>query len=151
MTSPCVTSPTAEDERAIMALFECLRRAHRDKDAMAIAACYTPTAVVCDLAPPLSHCGIDLVEKQSWLDSWDGPITLEPRGGSLTVDSGLAVYHGYTRMSGTKRPASMPVSFWKRDTFCLKRDEAGWRIAHHHTSVPLYMDGSLRPAFDLTP
>jgi ketosteroid isomerase-like protein len=134
-----------------VALLERLRRAHRDKDAMAIAGCFTPTAVVCDLAPPLSHCGIGLAEKQSWLDSWDGPITLEPYGGSLTVDGCLAVYHGYTRISGIKRPANTLVDFWKRDTFCLRRDKADWLIAHHHTSVPLYMDGSLRPAFDLTP
>ena len=151
MTTGRVTSPIVEAERAILALLERLRRAHRDKDATAIVACYSATAVVCDLAPPLSHCGIDLIEEQSWLDSWDGPIALEPHGGSLTVDGGLAVYRGCTRLSGIKRPAGTPVSFWKRDTFCLRRDDAGWHIQHHHTAVPLYMDGSLRPAFDLTP
>ena len=149
MTTAGPTSPAAADEREILALFERLRRVFRDKDAVAIAACYTPNAVVCDLAPPLSRVGIEQATGQSWLDSWDGPIKLEPHAGSLTVDGALAVYHGVTRLSGSKRPAGTPVSFWKRDTFCLRRDEAGWRIAHHHTSVPLHMDGS--PAFDLTP
>lgn len=107
-----------------------------------IAACYTPTAVVCDVAPPLSHCGIDRAETQSWLDSRDGSVTLESREGSLTVETGLAVYQGYTRLSGTNRPAGTPVGFGKRDTFCPRRNEAGWRIAHHHTSSPLYMGGS---------
>lgn len=151
MTTTFVPSPTVAAECAIVAVLERLRCAYRDKDAIAIAACYTPTAVVRDLAFPLSHCGIDLVEKQSWLDNWDGPITLKPHGGSLTVDRGLAVYHGYTRISGINRAARTLVSFWKRDTFCLSRDEGGWLIAHHHTSVSLYMDGTRRPAFDLRP
>lgn len=151
MTTACAASLTAADESEILALLERLQRAHSDKDAIAIASCYTPTAVICDLAPPLSHCGVDLVEKQSWLDSWDGPIKLELHGGPLMANGGLAVYQVYTRMSGTKRPTGSLVNFWKRDTFCLSRDETGWRIAHHHTSVPLYMDGSLRPAFDLSP
>jgi len=34
---------------------------------------------------------------------------------------------------------------------CLRREEGDWRIVHEHTSVPFYMDGSLRPAFDLKP
>jgi ketosteroid isomerase-like protein len=32
------------------------------------------------------------------------------------------------------------------------RDEHGaWKIAHEHTSVPFYMDGSFRAAIDLKP
>ena len=34
---------------------------------------------------------------------------------------------------------------------CLNRVNGAWRIAHLHSSVPFYMDGSLRPAFDLQP
>ena len=33
----------------------------------------------------------------------------------------------------------------------LRREENGWQIVHEHVSVPFYMDGSLRPAFDLQP
>ena len=33
----------------------------------------------------------------------------------------------------------------------LPRQRAAWRIVHEHTWVPLYMDASLRPAFDLQP
>jgi ketosteroid isomerase-like protein len=54
-------------------------------------------------------------------------------------------------MSGTKKGAEGPVRFWMRETLCLKRAGESWRIAHEHTSVPFYMDGTLRPAFDLEP
>ena len=52
---------------------------------------------------------------------------------------------------GLKKGVDHPVSFWMRETLCLKRREEEWRIVHEHTSVPFYMDGSLRPAFDLKP
>jgi ketosteroid isomerase-like protein len=74
---------------------------------------------------------------------------LEPQEGLLTVGGDLAVYLGRTRLSGTKRAAGTPVSFWKRDTICLKRAKRGG--AHQRTSLPVCMDGSLRPALDLTP
>jgi PhnB protein len=38
-----------------------------------------------------------------------------------------------------------------RVTLYVHRDGRAWRIIHEHTSVPFYMDGSLRPAFDLQP
>jgi ketosteroid isomerase-like protein len=47
--------------------------------------------------------------------------------------------------------ASRQIDFWLRDTFCPKRHGDRWRIVHMHSSVPFYMDGSLRPAFDLAP
>jgi hypothetical protein len=42
MTTASVTSPAAADEQAITALLERLRRAHRDKDAVAMAALLCP-------------------------------------------------------------------------------------------------------------
>jgi ketosteroid isomerase-like protein len=55
------------------------------------------------------------------------------------------------RMTGKKKGADQGVSFWMRETVCLERGDGGWRIVHEHASVPFYMDGTLRPAFDLQP
>jgi ketosteroid isomerase-like protein len=151
MSTETHTKPTSTDEAKILALLGSLRQAHHDKDAATIANCYAADAVICDLSPPLFHRGIDLAEKQGWLDSWDGPIDLEPRDSRLTIDGDTAFMQGYTRMSGRPKAAGGPVSFWLRDTICLKRGGDGWRIVHLHSSVPFYMDGSLRPAFDLQP
>jgi hypothetical protein len=38
-----------------------------------------------------------------------------------------------------------------RMTMCFERIDGACQIVHQHTSVPFYMDGSLRPAFDLQP
>ncbi|HWZ33868.1 MAG TPA: nuclear transport factor 2 family protein [Bryobacteraceae bacterium] len=142
---------TSKDEAAIRSLIESIHKAHRNKDAAAIVAPYASDAVVCSLAPPLSHRGMDLQEKKAWLDTWEGPIDFESRDLSITVSGDFAFCYGFYQMSGTPKAAGRPISFWMRATVCLRRDGATWQIVHEHTSVPFYMDGSLRPAFDLKP
>jgi ketosteroid isomerase-like protein len=150
MTTAPLRKATSRDEDEILALLAALRQAHHDKDAAAIAAAYADDAIICNLAPPLFHRGVDLKEKQAWLDTWEGPIDLEPRGYSLRISGDIAYAQGYTRLSGTKT-SGQALSFWLRDTICLNRVGGAWKIVHLHSSVPFYMDGSLRPAFDLQP
>jgi ketosteroid isomerase-like protein len=92
---------------------------------------------------------MDRQEKQAWLDTWEGPIDRESRDLDITVSGDLAVCRGFFRLGGTLKAAGGPVSFWMRTTMCLHRTGSAWRIVHEHESVPFYMDGSLRPAFDL--
>jgi ketosteroid isomerase-like protein len=146
------TQPTtAKDEADILAVIEKLHQAHHDKDAAEIAAAHARDAAIFNLAPPLVHHGIDVKEKQAWLDSWETRIDLEPRDLEITVSGNFAYCHCFLRMSGTKKGPEGTVSFWMRETLCFQRQSSGWRIVHEHTSVPFYMDGSLRAAFDLQP
>ena len=108
MTTAPLRKATSRDEDEILALLDALRQAHHDKDAAAIAAAYTDDAIICDLAPPLYHRGVDVKEKQAWLDSWEGPIDLEPRDFSLTISGDIAYTQGYLRMSGTPTPHCTP-------------------------------------------
>jgi ketosteroid isomerase-like protein len=141
-----------EAETDIRTLIESIHKAHHSKDAVAIAAPYSHDAIIFDLAPPLSHRGVDPKVKKAWLDTWEGPVDYDARDLDVTVTGDSAWGYGYYRLSGTPRAAGRPVSFWMRATVCLSRDSGGaWRIVHEHTSVPFYMDGSLRPAFDLKP
>ena len=151
MSTATVTKPQSRDEVAILELLAGLRQAHRDEDGAAIAAAFANDAVVTDLSPPLAHRGVDPKAKQAWLDTWEGPVELETPPGTLTISGDLAVHYGVTRMSGKPKAAPQPISFWLRDTIVLTRGRDGWKIAHMHSSVPFYMDGSLRPAFDLQP
>lgn len=142
---------TAKDKSAIMAIIENLRKAHHDKNAPAFAAQFAPDAAIFNLAPPLIHRGVDLQEKEAWFDTWDGPIEIEPRDFNITISGDTAFAYGYLRLSGNKKGVDQPISFWMRETLCLERKGDTWQIVHEHTSVPFYMDGSLRPAFDLKP
>jgi ketosteroid isomerase-like protein len=148
---PTLNGQTSKDEADIRALIESVPKMHHNKDAGAIIAPYAPNAVIFNLAPPLSHGGMDLEEKQAWLDTWEGPIERESRDLNITVSGDFAFCHGFYRLGGTPKAAGRPISFWMRATVCLHRDGGAWRIVHEHTSVPFYMDGSLRPAFDLKP
>jgi ketosteroid isomerase-like protein len=151
MTIATLEETAVTDESAILAVINAMKKARHDKNAWAIAAPYASDAAIFNLAPPLAHRGIDIAETQAWLDTWEGPIEIEPRDFHVTVSGNIAFCHGYMRMNGRKKGAEQRVSFWMRETLCLERVGGDWRIVHEHTSVPFYMDGSLRPAFDLEP
>jgi ketosteroid isomerase-like protein len=151
MSSTRQTSQTSKDETDILALVASINKEHHDKDAAAIIAPYAHNAVVCDLSPPLVHQGMDLQVKQAWLDTGDGPVERESRVFNFTVNGDFAFGHGYYRLGGNPKAAGQRISFWMRATLCLLREGGTWKIVHEHTSVPFYMDGNLRPAFDLQP
>jgi ketosteroid isomerase-like protein len=145
------TTHSTADEAAVLAVVETLRKAHLEKNAGLFAAQFATDAAIFNLAPPLIHHGVDLKEKQTWMDSWTTPIEINSRDLKVTLSGDFAFVHGYLQMNGTKKGAEGSVSFWMRETLCLERQGSGWRIVHEHTSVPFYMDGTFRPAFDLKP
>ncbi len=151
MSTSTLTVESAQDEAAILDLVSTLSKANHNKDAALFGAQFAPNAAIFNLAPPLVHHGVDLEEKQAWFDSWATPVKIEPRDFQVQVSGDFAFCHGFLHLSGTKKGAESTVSFWMRETLCLERSAGAWRIVHEHTSVPFYMDGSLRPAFDLKP
>jgi ketosteroid isomerase-like protein len=142
---------TQKEEAAVLEVIAGMAKARYEKNARGIGAPYARDAAIFNLAPPLVHRGINLDETQAWLDTWDGPITIEPRDFEVTIAGDTAFANGYMRMEGQKKGAEKRSNFWMRETLCLERRAEGWRIVHEHKSVPFYMDGSLRPAFDLAP
>ena len=145
------TDQITRDQSVILALIDRMKKARYDKNPQSVAASYTPDAVIFSLAPPLVHHGIDIAATQTWFDTWNGPVEIEPRDFHITVSGDIAFCQGYMRLAGNKKGVDQPVSFWMRETLCLERDGNTWRIVHEHASVPFYLDGSLRPAFDLQP
>jgi uncharacterized protein (TIGR02246 family) len=151
MSTATLSVPASTDQVEILALIENMLKSNHVKDARAFAATFAPDATVFNLAPPLVHHGIDLEEKQAWFESWETAVTLESRDLKVTVNGDVAFVHGFLRMAGTKKGAEREVNFWMRETLCLQRVDGDWQIVHEHTSVPFYMDATLRPAFDLQP
>jgi ketosteroid isomerase-like protein len=151
MATATLKGQSTTDEAAIRSLLGKLYTAHHDKDAAAIRAAYTADAALFTLAPPLAYYGVDQKEKQVWLDSWVGPIELESNDMKITVSGDSAFAYGFVQMKGTPKMAGHEISFWMRSTVCLERDGGEWKIVHEHDSVPFYMDGTQRAAFDLKP
>jgi len=121
MSTATMKVPASKEEADIRALVATIHKAHHNKDAAAIVAPYAQNAAVFNLAPPLSHRGADLQEKQAWLDTWEGPIDYESRDLNITVSGEFAFCYGFYRMSGTPKAAGRPISFWMRATVCLRR------------------------------
>jgi ketosteroid isomerase-like protein len=151
MATASAPTSVSTDEAAILALGGALHKAHFEKSAEGIAAPYAPHAAIFDLEPPLAHDGISVERKRKWLETWDSPVDLIAQDFKVVVNGDHAYGYGYLRLSGMKKGVGHPVSFWMRATMCFERIDGNWRIVHEHTSVPFYMDDTLRPAFDLQP
>ena len=134
----------------IAALCRKLAKAHADKDAVAIADCYAPDAVIYGLAPPLAERGMNREELDAWLATWDGPILIDEADGDVIVGGDVAYGTALNRMRGRKQDGA-DVDLWFRTTMGFRKTGGQWRIAHDHSSVPFLMDGSDRAALDLQP
>ncbi len=135
---------------AVEDVLDALVAAHRAKDAAALARLYTADARIADLAPPLARRGFDRPACQAWFDGWEGPVDLEMRDLDVVDGGDVVLCHGlqHTR---AHRSSGETAAWWSRFTLAVARTEAGWRIVHHHDSVPFHMDGSFRAAVDLHP
>lgn len=131
-------------------LLDDLERAHADKDAEAILACYAPDARIFDLAPPLLSRGRDLEETKAWLETWRGPVRVDTAHADAIESGDIVVITALNRMRGDKVDGEK-VDLWFRTTLVLKRRDGRWLIVHDHSSTPFYMDGSQRAALDLVP
>lgn len=103
MSTATLIDTTQRDKAAVLELIAGMAKARYEKNAQAIAAPYASDAAIYNLAPPLIHHGIDLAETQAWLDTWDGPITIEPRDFGVTIAGDTAFCFGYMRLEGRKR------------------------------------------------
>ncbi len=55
------------------------------------------------------------------------------------------------RAKDAERVAGERVDLWFRETLGFCKIDGQWKIAHEHSSVPFYMDGSFKAAIDLKP
>jgi ketosteroid isomerase-like protein len=148
-----IMTRNASIEAEIRKVIERQAQAIHDKDAKAVVACSAPDSVIFDLAPPL-QIAVSGAEGEAglneWFATWRGPIGYETRDVAITATEDLAFAHGFVRISGTKVGGEQ-AEVWVRQTLCLQKIGGAWKIAHEHTSVPFYMDGSYRAAVDLKP
>ncbi|WP_119169043.1 YybH family protein [Algihabitans albus] len=141
---------SAQDEAELRGILTDQTEALRQKDVEALVMHYAPGVLISDLAPPLTHRGIDSAGLTAWLETWDGPIGLDQRDLVFTLGDPLAFATSLNRMTGRKRDGE-EVDVWFRATVCFEKSAGRWRVVHEHTSVPFHMDGSLRAAVDLMP
>lgn len=106
------------------------------KDLDGLRRLYTDDVVSFDVEPPLQHVGTD-AKLKNWATAFAffDDVTYEVRDLSVTVNESVAFGHCFGRLGGTKDGASM-AGMWVRATFCFRKIDGNWLIAHDQVSVP---------------
>ena len=138
------------ERHAVEATIKAWSSAITAKDAANVVSNLTDDVVQFTLALPLQHKGKDAEDLAGWFATWEGPIGGEARDTRIEVGGDVAFATSLVRMTGTKTDGQN-VDLWFRQTLGLVKKEGTWRITHVHSSVPFYMDGSMKGAFDLKP
>jgi ketosteroid isomerase-like protein len=142
---------STKDLGEIRALITQWAHATRSKDLDLFMSLYASGATTYDLAPPLEHDLAALREQLAdWFPGFDGPVDYTI-GDDLHIaahgDVGFS--RGIDRMGGKRLGEEFQI--WMRVTMGFRKNGSEWKVAHVHTSVPFYMDGSFRAAVDLAP
>ena len=143
-----------QDVARIRELLAAQVAAMRSRDAEALVERFTADAVTFTLAPPLANptpVVRDAARLRAWMDTFDGPIDYENRELDIEVSGDLAFGYGLTRLSAVPKGMTEGFDLWLRSTWCWRRVDGEWLLAHEHQSTPFYMDGSFRASVDLTP
>jgi ketosteroid isomerase-like protein len=123
----------------------------RAKDLEELRRVYTADVVSFDVEPPLQHVGIE-AKLTNWARAFTffQDVSYEVRDLAVTVGDEVAFGHAFGRLSGTLRDGTATSGMWVRGTFCFRKVDGSWLIAHDQASVP-FDAASGRGVTDLQP
>jgi ketosteroid isomerase-like protein len=139
------------DEADIRRQIDKAVEAIRAMDLEGLKSIYAPNIVSFDVNPPLQHVGAEAKWK-NWEEAFtvfQRPLGYEIRDLTITLDGDVAFAHSLNRLSGTLKNGNRS-GFWVRATFCFRKIDGNWLIAHDHVSVPLDPESG-RALLDLEP
>ena len=136
--------PAKADAQAdIRALEDRFVAAVKAKDLDAIMKVYVPdqTLFVFDVVPPRQYVGAAAYRKdwQEFLDTFNGPITLDLTDLDITTDDSLAYGHSIQRVAGTNKEGKK-LDLTVRVTDVYKKINGNWLVIHEHVSVPVDLE-----------
>jgi ketosteroid isomerase-like protein len=110
----------------------------RAKDLAGLERLYAADVVSFDIEPPLQHVGVE-AKMKNWAQvfTFFRDVSYEVRDLTLTVGDDVAFGHGFGRLSGTLMDGTATSGMWVRGTFCFRKIDGTWLIAHDQVSVPL--------------
>jgi ketosteroid isomerase-like protein len=139
-----VGAPARADARAdIRVLEDRFVAAFKAKDIDAIMKVYASgqALVVFDVVPPRQYVGAAAYRKdwQTFLDSFNGPITVELSDLDIGADRNLAYSHSIQRVTGADKQGKK-VDLTVRVTDVYQKIRGRWFVVHEHVSVPVDLD-----------
>jgi ketosteroid isomerase-like protein len=107
------------------------------KDLEGLKQIYATDVVSFDVEPPLQHVGIE-AKLKNWAKAFTffQDVAYEVRDLALTVGDDVAFGHCFGRLSGTLSNGTATSGMWVRGTFCFRKINGNWLIAHDQASVP---------------
>jgi ketosteroid isomerase-like protein len=140
-----------EDEAKIRRQIDKLVEGIRAKDLEGLKDLYTSDIVSFDVQQPLQHVGVNAKSK-NWAETFAifQRVNYEVRHLTLTVGDEVAFGHCINRLSGTMKNGTVTAGIWVRCTYCLRKIDDNWLIAHDQVSVPLDFNSG-RGLLDLEP
>jgi uncharacterized protein (TIGR02246 family) len=110
----------------------------RAKDLEALKQVYATDVVSFDVEPPLQHVGIE-AKLKNWANAFAffQEVSYEVRDLAITVGDDVAFGHCFGRLSGTLNDGTATNGMWVRGTFCFRKTDGRWLVAHDQVSVPL--------------
>jgi uncharacterized protein (TIGR02246 family) len=125
------------DEATIRQQIDKIVEGIRAKDLEGLTQLYATDVVSFDVEPPLQHVGIE-AKLKNWAKvfTFFQDVTYEVRDLTVAVDDEVAFGHGFGRLSGTMKNGMATSGMWVRATFCFRKIDGNWLIAHDQASVP---------------
>ena len=137
----------------VRALVENWASAVRRKDYDGVLRHHADDMLMFDVPPPpLQSKGL-AAYRRTWdvfFASSRDPVAFDLIDMTVTAGSDVAFVAALVRCSEIDSRGAHP-ELKVRLTIGLCKIDGQWKIVHEHTSVPFYMDGSLRAAVDLAP
>ena len=127
----------AVGEAAIRQHIDKLVEAIRAMDLEGVKSIYAPDIVTFDAQAPLQRVGAE-AKRGNWayaFAAFQRPLGYEIRDLTITLGGDVAFAHGFARLSGTLKNGNRMSGRWVRVTFCFRKIDGSWLIAHDHTSV----------------
>jgi len=126
------------EEAAIRRQLDRVVEALRAKDLEALGRLYATDVVSFDVEPPLQHVGVE-AKLGNWAKVFAVFETVDYEVRDLTVTAGddLAFGYAFGRLHGTLRDGTATSGMWVRITYCFRKVDGAWVIAHDQVSVPL--------------
>jgi uncharacterized protein (TIGR02246 family) len=123
----------------------------RAKDLDGLKQLYATDVVSFDVEPPLRHVGVE-AKLKNWANAFTffQDVDYEVRDLTFTVGDEVAFGHCFGRLSGTLKNGTATNGMWVRATFCFRKTDGSWLIAHDQVSVPFDMSNG-KGVVDLEP
>ncbi|NUU24204.1 MAG: SnoaL-like domain-containing protein [Streptomycetaceae bacterium] len=139
------------DEAGIRGQVDKIVEGLRAKDLEALRRLYAADVVSFDVEPPLQHVGVE-AKLENWAPvcTHFESVSYEVRDLALTVGTDVAFGHAFARLGGVLKDGTTMRGMWVRVTYCFRKTDDTWLIAHDQVSVPLDI-ASGRGVVDLEP